>query len=214
MSEEIAKTPNLATGMLVGTAAVGFPLINGAFNAVDKIADIVRRSNLKSSAADVSHKAAQFAQIVRSTIDETRAQIDPDLAETLKGGIEQLEQRASWLTAENFLQALEDNSHVDVERVRYEIAIWIAEPLRNAIASVSTRGRSSKLNGHLREIRLVLVKQAYVLLDADISAQGESSFGLQQLGKGILRKTLIVLGSIPLAALVIWGLIRVQQIFN
>lgn len=214
MSDENAITPNVATGLLVGTAAVGFPLIRGAFDAADSVVDAVRRSRLNASAPLASEKAAEFSRLVRLSVDAARARMDrQELAETLKVGVEQLEVRAHWLTAENLRQVLEDNNHVDSERVQFEIATWVAEPLRNAIESVIKRD-GAKYASILREVRLELVKQAYLLLEADISGPGESNYGLQQAGKGFFRSLLLGMLTIPLAGLVIWAMITIMQIFD
>ena len=214
MSGDIGKTPDLANGMLVGAAVVGFPLIRGAFNAADQLVDVVRRSNLHSSVPVESRKASRFAKIIRQTVEEAQSQLSrTEHAETLNTGLVHLEERATWLTAENIRQVLENNRQVDVFQIRLEIAKWLVEPLLEAMSTLASRDQS--VIGGLRRIRMQLVKQSSLLLDADLAwHMDEPSYGLRSLVRGVIRKTLIVLLSIPLAGLLIWTLISIHQVFS
>jgi hypothetical protein len=211
MSESIANTPNFANGMLASTALVGFPLISGAFDAVDSVVDAVKRNSFLASAASYGYKAAQFQNLARAKSDSVSGALAEVDREMLKVGLEQMTLRAEWFTEETVRQVVADNAHVSVVRIQLELAKWLAEPMRNAISAILKKGGEIKIRVALREIGLEMVKQADLLLGADISQSGEPSYGLQQLGKGFLRKTLIVLGAIPLAAVVIVAIIAITQ---
>lgn len=210
MSDKNAPTPNLATGMLVGTAVVGFPLIKGTFDAMDGIAEIITRSAMKNGAENESRKVARFAQLIRDKGDAARTRFErEESTETLAAGIEQLEERASWLTATNIRQVLDDNAQVSVYEIRLEVAKWIVEPLRNAMDTVSGSDRSKTVWASIREIRTEIAKQSVMLLSVDLSSHmGEPSYALQSLGNAIGKGVYRVLRIIFLLALTLcamWG---------
>jgi hypothetical protein len=195
MSEDIAKTPNLANGMLVGSVAM-FPVIRGAFNAVDSIVDAIGRRDLATNAPHYAKKVGLFSELINAKVTDVAPALESTQRELLKIALEQMAERQAWFTTDNIRQAIEDNPGADAYLLQLEFSRWLVEPMRNAIDSLRKKATRSQF----RDIELEMIKQASILLNADISRSGEPNYGLRQLGKTIFQVAMFVL--IPLAAVV------------